>query len=281
MIHTLYLSDIDGTLLQDTGESLPGTLEYLAQLARWRVPLALATGRRVNASRFLWQAAGGRLPLIVLNGALVYDPAGERALASWPIPQGAARRLCALFEEFGLQYNASVYLPGEGRCRSYFNFPRGPWHAPEERTREGLLHDEMRQVRSLLPWLGQGKVLYIGADGPREGMAAAYRRMQQVEEVKGFLHQSAYHPEKWFLDVVAAQADKGRAALFVKQYCQARELVAFGDNLNDLPLLQAADRSYAMARAPRQVREAATAVLPEEPFCVPRFLLGLEGLGRG
>ena len=53
----------------------------------------------------------------------------------------------------------------------------------------------------------------------------------------------------------------------------AEELVTFGDNHNDIPMLEAADRSYTVPEAPEEVKAIVNGVLDDDPDCVLKFLL--------
>ena len=55
------------------------------------------------------------------------------------------------------------------------------------------------------------------------------------------MHRSPYDENKWFVDIGSDKAGKGAAALFLKEMVGAEELVTFGDNHNDIPMLEAAD----------------------------------------
>ena len=59
-------------------------------------------------------------------------------------------------------------------------------------------------------------------------------------------------------------ADKGTALRFVAKKLEIplEQVLAIGDNPNDVPMFEAAGVSVAMGNAPLQVREAATTVGP-------------------
>ena len=80
-----------------------------------------------------------------------------------------------------------------------------------------------------------------------------------------------------FIDVVAPGESKGVGLRRLIEYLSGRgtpvsETIALGDSWNDLPLFEACDRSFAMAHAPRQVRQGATDVAAS-------VAQALEGLG--
>ena len=78
-----------------------------------------------------------------------------------------------------------------------------------------------------------------------------------TEDWKDRLHVMAAG-DPW-LDFVDYQADKGYALKSIQKLLgiKREETMAFGDNLNDLGMLESAGESYAVANARPQVRQAA------------------------
>ena len=57
----------------------------------------------------------------------------------------------------------------------------------------------------------------------------------------------------YFLEIISKVVSKGSAAKQVKELIGADKMVAFGDNLNDIPLFEAADECYAVGNAENYV----------------------------
>ena len=54
---------------------------------------------------------------------------------------------------------------------------------------------------------------------------------------------------------------KGTAAEEIKRLTGADRIIAFGDNLNDIPLFEAADEAYAVSNAHEKLKEIATGII--------------------
>lgn len=65
----------------------------------------------------------------------------------------------------------------------------------------------------------------------------------------------------YFLEILSSKVNKGISAEFVKNYIKADRMVAFGDNLNDIPLFRHADECYAVENANEKLKEIATGVI--------------------
>jgi len=78
----------------------------------------------------------------------------------------------------------------------------------------------------------------------------------------------------------SGSASKKSALKKLQKLVGCDELVVFGDNLNDLSMIEIADRSYAPANALPEVKERVTAVLEDcDSDGVAKFLAAEWGIG--
>ena len=76
------------------------------------------------------------------------------------------------------------------------------------------------------------------------------------------LQEEIYQPGEFWLEVMPAGATKANGARRLKEGLGCSSMVCFGDGLNDLPLLQAADHACAVANSVPALRAAADEVIP-------------------
>src|ERR1700754_1916612 len=93
MIRLLSL-DIDGTLLDSEGRVPPANRHAIARAIGAGVEVALATGRRFDFARPIFEALPQPLTLILSNGALVKDPQGATRMRHL-LPRDTARHVLA------------------------------------------------------------------------------------------------------------------------------------------------------------------------------------------
>jgi 5-amino-6-(5-phospho-D-ribitylamino)uracil phosphatase len=253
--HRLYISDLDGTLL------LPDkTLGARSRAAVERFVadgglFTIATGRSAaSAARIL---DGLELPVdaIVHNGALTLDL--RRGIASDVVPmpgEVAARVFCGAVE-LGLSPLAYA-LDGDAALLLYGGDPNEP--TAGYLAALGPLHRCLRDDGSLLR-RSQGLTLLVLDETPR--IAALFAaRCGAGSGVAASLGRSAYTMGLGVGEVQSAEASKGHAAekLALRLGLTARSIVAFGDNANDLSLLQIAGESFCPPEATDEVRAVAS-----------------------
>ena len=65
----------------------------------------------------------------------------------------------------------------------------------------------------------------------------------------------------YFLEIISSEVSKATGALQVKSLAGVDRIVAFGDNLNDIPLFEIADECYAVSNAEPELKAIATGVI--------------------
>jgi hypothetical protein len=159
---------------------------------------------------------------------------------------------------------------------------RAPHVLPYVRVFSEVLetHEDVFQAPK---WERDDDILSVCAAGPRARIAEAADALR-LRLPSGFGVVTYPGPgDDRFLEIRHQGEDKGTALarLAAERGVTAKETVAVGDWMNDLPMLRAAGRSYAMRGADSETVEAADAVLPADRGCggaveaVARIVWGL------
>jgi len=243
-IHLVAI-DLDGTLL-NSAKQITDTTAAILRTARQaaQVHVVLASARPPRSMMPFYALLDLGTPMINYNGALVYDPDSGRVLLHRPIPAPTARAIVDLAREvFG-----EVLVSGERMDRWYtdrfdadFQTETGRMFSPDV-------------VAPLDEWLDQDmtKLLLLGPPQRLLEVARAVRRALR--------HQvSIVQTEGNLLQIMHATVSKAAALRVVAaELGVAREQVmAIGDNANDVGMLQWAGLGVAMANAPPQVQAVA------------------------
>lgn len=261
----LYVSDVDGTLFENGEPKISEEgAELFRKLVKRGIAFTIASGRNLYGVYDLAQECGITLPVIAYNGSAIYDFQKGKMLRYFAMEQTAVARLCGLFDGANLPFKACVYFKNQERCLTFNQngYRSSLWTDRAVHPKSGLLYDEPTVGKGVLEILS-GECLYVGTSGKREVLEPLYQRIEKLPNIQPVFHQSPYDSEKWFIDVGAEQAGKGTAALALKEMIGAKELIVYGDNHNDIPMLKAADRAYVVSSASPEVAAYADAKLPQ------------------
>ncbi|MBW7457583.1 Cof-type HAD-IIB family hydrolase [Paenibacillus sepulcri] len=259
MSATLYVSDLDGTLLNEHQQISDETRDILNQLISQGMWITFATARSQDSAARLLQGIHFHLPMIFFNGVFIYDPAGGRLIQSNLLGAETAAQIIASCESDGL--HPLVYtMDSAGSSHVYY---KGIFNPSEDRYISDRLSagdSRFRLVDHYRDALKESIVNVITV-GAQEQLDPAYMAFHQHPELICHYGPDIYAPGYHWLEIANSRANKREAVEFVKRRLKAERLVCFGDNLNDLPMFEAADEKYAVANAHELVKAAATGMI--------------------
>ena len=243
----LIALDIDGTLLDERSQLPAINRDAVAEASARGIEIALVTGRRYDFATPIARQFPCPLTMIVNNGALVKSKTGETHYLNL-LPRTVAERVLDAAGEFSELASVCFNRPRENQVI----YERIDWRDPLrqgyfERNREYLA--EMSPLRDCL------------TEDPIQVMFTGYAN--QVREVEDFLANLPFASEYsvartiydkrdfGLVDVVAPGCSKGATlAEWVRRRGWSRDdVMAIGDNLNDLEMLQYAGLPIVMGNS--------------------------------
>ncbi len=248
----LIATDLDDTLLDASAGLSPRTKRALDAAMARGCGIALSSGRMLEAMLPFAEMIGVNAPMLLYNGAMIYDHRTDETLFAPRIPFETALGIVKLAEAMG--YYIQLY-PGKGYycseirdcTRAYarqINVPATPVGMPMARWLEQNPSDMQ-------------KMLVIDTPEGADRIQAALR--------KAFPHGACYLKSKpHFLEIAPEGVDKGRSLATLAQHLSLSpdEVMAFGDGQNDVPMLKYAGAGYAMANACPQALACTPLVAP-------------------
>lgn len=241
----LIAIDLDGTLLNSSREVSPANLQALANATARGVQVVIVTGRRLHSAQPLLRKLPRPATLIASNGALIGSSSGEILYRDF-LPSPVARKVLKIAREYRPYAVAIFDLPGRGQVTMQRNAaPEGPisWYlsnSPE------CLH----QVADLEEAIDTDpvQVMFGGPPDFIEPVEAVLRDSPAAVEVH--LTWTKYLTRNIsILDVMNRDCSKGRSLKLWAERCgiAREEVMAIGDNFNDLEMLQFAGQPVVMA----------------------------------
>lgn len=249
---TLYLTDLDGTLLRGDQSVSSYSVRVLEQAMAQGVLFSVATARSVFGLEML--DFGGlrfRQPLVLMNGVMLYDKEAGRILQSCEMPAQTVAAILAACAAEGK--NPFLYRVQDGRLDVVFTEPTSAGERAFLAKRGARFPQLFRQA----PAYGAGGGVYFSMQDTQERLERVNRRLAAIPHIKSTLYKDNYMEDNWYLEIFSGDAGKDRGAKRLQALLGADRLVAFGDNMNDLPLFAAADVACCVANGQPAAREAA------------------------
>lgn len=254
---TLYLSDLDGTLLNPEKKLSGYTIDTLNALIEKGLPFAYATARSFTSARIVTEGLLLRLPVITYNGAFVVDPSTGQPLVRRMFDRADVAPL--LDDIRARRIPALLYAQIDGEERVSYR-PADVNRQVREYLAERGNDPRMRAVDTF-DQLFEGELFYITVLAEEQVSRSLMERAQAIESCTHQFQRDIYGQRDWWLEIYQKQSKKSIAAQTLCENLGYDRVVCFGDHLNDLSLFEISDECYAVSNAEPEVRRAATAVI--------------------
>lgn len=271
---TLYVSDLDGTLLRDDASISPFSRRLMADLIERGLLFTVASARSLVSIRETIDDLPLRLPVIEFNGAYISDYATGRHLATFALEPTAARAVLDCLRERGVSPFVSCH-DGQ-QDRNFYETAANEAMAWYIRNRQEARDTRLHPIDAIERAL-EHPVVSMTMMGDQETLAPVESALHAVADGQIITHfyENKYDPGHWWLSVHPGQSDKGRAIAWLldHQDIMPDEVVVFGDHDNDVAMFKTADRAYATANATEGLKACATAVIgPNSADSVARHI---------
>ena len=232
----LIASDIDGTLLTHGARAIsPRVFTCIHALRPLGVRFCAASGRQYTSLRRLFAPVADEIFYICENGAIVYGDgpqAAARVLCKTPMPRALAERL---IREILAREECEVLISG---ANTSYVMPKRVDMAARMRDFTG---NNVRTVARCedIP----EDIVKISA------FSESAERLQPVLRPQWEAHFSVAVAGREWLDFTLADKSTGMRGLCGALGVAPRDVLALGDNFNDVPLLDMVGRPWMMAGA--------------------------------
>jgi Cof subfamily protein (haloacid dehalogenase superfamily) len=267
----LLVLDIDGTIAGHSNTISAGVKQAIVAAQARGIQVAIATGRMYRSALRFHQEIGSTLPLMAYQGAWIQDPITQKIHRHWAVPREIAHQLIDYFEQPELRSLLSVHF--------YINDQL----YVRELTRETQIYAE----RSGVTPIPVGDLRPALTNEPTKILALC-DDTNVIDQLLGNLRRQ-YTPAELYLttsvatffEATNASVNKGTAVRYLAEELLGLELanvMAIGDNFNDVEMLESVGLSVAMGNAPDGVQAIAQWVAPsvEEDgaaVAIKKFLL--------
>jgi Cof subfamily protein (haloacid dehalogenase superfamily) len=242
--------DMDGTLLNNQKQISTENAAALRELQGRGIHLVICTGRPPENARLLLRRYGLSCPVIGLNGALIVDGGGKEFLAEHPVPPEEAEKVRRLLEKNRMDYFVftKTYMALREQTEGtytrlhidyIYEISNGNYRAGPDEIGEALKQR-----------------IYKFAVFNREHPEALEKTRAELGEYDCL---SVSKSADTNIEIMSGGVDKGSGILDYARILNIprEEIMAMGDQENDIPMLKTAGYGFAMGNASEQVRLAA------------------------
>lgn len=247
MEYKMLCVDVDGTLLSPDSTIAPEVKQAIARITfEQYIPVILVSARPPQAMEFLQEELDIMRPMICMGGGLIVQE--DEVLHSIALPFKAARHVLSIADDFDVEsciYSGWKWYVGELTLMA--KMEGKVTHSMPEAVDLNKLLEEMEAGDIALH-----KMMCMG----EQDNVTALEQALNKDNPSG-LDIRLSLPE--YLEIAPAGVDKAAAIEKVSGLYgyDMSQVVAVGDHMNDIPMLQAVGMGVAMGNAPDEVKQAA------------------------
>ncbi len=251
----LLVLDIDGTIAGRSNQVREPVIQAVQAVQAKGIPVAIATGRMYRSALRFHRAVNSTLPLMAYQGAMIRDPATDTTLDHKTVPMSLTLALLDELEQDNWHDRLSIHI--------YIN--------DQLYVRDLSAETVDYSARSGIEPIAVGDLRQALITEPTKLLALS-DDIDLVETVLTQLRQRYRSDELYltksvetFFEATHPQANKGIAVKYLAEEMlglSAANVMAIGDNFNDVEMLEYAGVGVAMAESPEAVKSIADWVAP-------------------
>lgn len=255
----LFVTDLDGTLLNSNKEVSIKSTEILNKLIDNGVNFTIATARTPATVVDLLQDVNLKLPAVLMNGVLLYDIKEEKYINIKEIEKDTVDKVFDILNKF--DKNAMVYGIRNNHLWVYHKEFEYSWEYNFYKERADRKQKTFLKVENYQESIKESKIINFIVFDKYEKIKGIYEELKKIDEISVEYYEDIYEKGCYFLEAYSAEASKANGIKLLSDYIEHDKLICFGDNLNDIPMFELADECYATANAVERVKEISTDVI--------------------
>ena len=253
---TLYVSDLDGTLMHKDLKISDFSVKTINALVEKGVAFTYATARSISSAGTITKDLKLNLPVITRNGAVLADNNTGKIIEKALFTEKEVEMLKEMLPE----------LPKTGFVSCYFGDDMkkvfaGSLHTAELQGYLDYYKDDPSVVTvSALSEMFMGNPGYVTIIGNKVETEPLYLRTREYNGWECLFQKDVYRDEYW-LEIAPRNSTKAKSILKLKEENGFDKLVVFGDSANDITMFKIADEAYAVSNAVDELKALATGII--------------------
>lgn len=253
---TLYISDLDGTLLNNNMKISTASTLLLNESIKNNLNFTVATARTPATVSEILGNVNINLPIVVMNGSAIYDLNRKEYIYYNKLSSDFVNIINNIISNMGVQ--AFVYTINNNTLTVYHNKLTNPYQIE---FRNARLNKKDYKVFSLSNIPLDCEVLYFTIIESEDKINKLYKKLKHIPNINVIRYIDSYNSEIFYLEIYDINTSKSEAIKHLKKLYNFNKIISFGDNINDIPMFEVSDECYAVSNAVPELKKIATDVI--------------------
>jgi Cof subfamily protein (haloacid dehalogenase superfamily) len=252
MKYRLIAMDMDGTLLNSQKKITTYTKDVLKRASDAGVILAVCTGRLFASADYYAGLLGTEVPVIASNGAYIKDRRTNNVIYEEKLGDDKIREITAIVKSHGFcaNYYTTSHVIAETVTLATANYLRWNESMPEKSR---IVVDIGKEIEEMMACY-RNEIIKMVVNG--KSLQDLEKLRDDIKKVSNVTVVSSWSDN---IEVMAPGVSKGNSVkLLAKHYgIEDSQVICFGDNENDISMIEYAEIGIAMGNATEDLKAAA------------------------
>lgn len=255
----LFISDLDGTLLNSNKEITLYSKKVLNNLIAKGVNFTIATARTPATVIDILKDVNINLPVILMNGVIIYDIKNKKYINIEAVEKPLVDRVLNIFKE----HDKSPLVYGINNDELFVYYKEFVYGIEYEFYKErcNSPYKTFIQVDEYIKSTKQSEIINFIAYDRLEVIKSIYDEISKLEGITVDYYEEIYNKGWYYIEAYSSNASKANGIKFLSKHMGQDKVICFGDNINDIPMFQVSDECYAVSNANEKLKNMATAVI--------------------
>ena len=229
----LFVTDLDGTLINKDRKVTQKSVEIINNLISLGMNFTVATARTPATAVEILQDLKLKLPVALMNGVLIFEKYNKN-----PLVYGILENhLWVYHKEFEHAYEYNFYKErADKKLKTFVKVTDYKESVLKSNIINFVAFDEYEKIKSIA------------------------EEISKIDGINVNYYRDVYE-DCYFLEAYSSEASKANGIKYLSKYINYDKVICFGDNVNDIPMFELADESYATSNAADEIKKIATDVI--------------------
>lgn len=249
----LYITDLDGTLLQNDLTVSDYTVKTINKLIKKGMIFSFATARSIVTAGEMTSRINTNTPVVVHNGVFIMEKNTEKILHGNFFDKDTSKRILDIITAHHASPMVHEYTDGSEKLTFCPGFESKPMREFLNTRKKDKRYHPVKPENLI-----DGNVFHFTLIDKEELLLNIRRELE--DEFQCIYYTDMYTGNKW-LEIQPKCASKGETVKLLKKMLGCTKIICFGDGVNDIPMFEIADESYAVANAQEELKKYATSII--------------------
>lgn len=255
-MRTLYVTDLDGTLLNKQSRISENSLNIINTLIEKGTLFTYATARSLTSALPVTQGLSTNIPIVAYNGTFIVNPQNGEILSSLGFTAEQSTYIIDILQQHAISPLVYAFVDG---------IEKVSWNTQKENDGIAYYLQQRQGDKRFRPLhseqgLYDGEIFYISCIGDPEQLRSLYEILSEHPDLRCTFQQEIYRPEYW-CEIMPKKATKAEGIRRLKELLHCDKVIVFGDAANDIPMFEIADECYAVENAAEELKSIANDVI--------------------